>query len=187
MGKNCSGCAPCLSGLPCGGHKAPQGMVGYHGYGGIRRITNWGAANNTPNATLHPVQAWLVAGGEDLPQLVQLIDDEALQNSQASSVLTQIEDLGQQLVDGTLSKISYLNQVHALYKSVGIDPYVVTTVLTSCRKKALMYGGGAMIGGLVLSGGVSMTANKMDDYAHVFSLVAVGWGGWTLAKAYGLV
>lgn len=50
-----------------------------------------------------------------------------------------------------------------------------------------MYGGGAMIGGLALSGGVSMTSNKMDDYAHVLSLVAMGWGGYTLAKAYGVL
>lgn len=186
MGKNCSGCAPCLSGLPCGGHKAPQGMVGYHGYGGIRRITNWGAANtNTATA----VNTWIASDEKDLAQLAQIIEQDMLNEGLSADAYDQVVALGQQMIAGTLSKISYLNQVEAIVKPLGSSQALVTvtTVLTHCRKKAIMYGGGAMIGGLALSGGVSMTSNKMDDYAHVLSLVAMGWGGYTLAKAYGVL
>lgn len=186
MGKNCSDCAPCLSGLPCGGHTAAQGMVGMQGYGGVRRITNWGNANMNSTAA---ISAWIASDSKDLSQLAQIIEQDMLNDSLSIDAYDKVVALGKEMKEGTLSKISYLNQVETILKPLGSSQALVsvTTVLTHCRRKAIMYGGGAMIGGILLSGGVSMTENQMDNYLHILSVLGFGYGGYTLAKAYGVI
>ena len=184
MGHDCTDCLPCKQGLPCGG---AHGATGAQGYMGIRRITNWGTTS-TPNG-VDPASGWIVSGANDLPALAQIIEQDVLNDGLPIEVYDQIQVLSKQMVDGSISKIAYLNKVEDILKPLGFSTALgsVTTVLTHCRKKAVLYGGGAMLGGLILSGGVSMTASQKDDYAHILSVLAFGYGGFTLAKAYGII
>jgi hypothetical protein len=167
---SCKSCQPCKQGLPCSSQ-------------GIRRITNWGSR------TLNPIDAWLAAGGEDHAQLAQIIDESYFAEQDGIHGYDELVALGVDLKAGTISQIEYLNKTEELLKEAGSTSALldVTTVLTHYRKRAIMIGGGAMIAGIALSGSVSMTNSKTDDYAHMLSLVALGYGSFTLAKAYGVL
>lgn len=191
MGKNCSDCLPCKQGLPCGGSKGVHGMVGMQGYGGVRRITNWGGSYGLSTEGETQIDAWMAADSEDWPKLITLIEETYLAEPGISDQGTydQLVINGEVLSEENISKITYLNYAESLLAASNSTAalLVVTKVLTHYRKRAIMMGGGAMLAGIVLSGSVSMTPNKVDDWGHIISVAAMGWGGYTLAKAYGLI
>ena len=91
MGKNCSDCLPCKQGLPCGGAKGVHGMVGMQGYGGIRRITNWGGSYGLSTEGETQIDAWMAADSEDWPKLITLIEETYLaEPSQAELLATSL-------------------------------------------------------------------------------------------------
>jgi hypothetical protein len=186
MGKNCSDCLPCKQGLPCGGAHGAQGM---QGYGGVRRITNWGGSYGLSSTGERRIDAWLAAGGENYEELTRIIEENYLAEDTDMAVYDQLVIMGGKLKSSEWSKIQYLNQAELLLRGAkSVDAlYDVTIVLNKCRKKALLFGGGAILAGVSLSGGVAMSPNKMDDYGHVVSLGAIGWGSYQLLKAYGII
>jgi hypothetical protein len=176
---SCKNCKPCADGRPC------RGTQGMQGYGGVRRITNWGAANSGAIK----IDDWIASDEKDPAMLATIMEESYFAEQDGIHGYDHLVALGVDLKAGTISKISYLNKVEKLLDEAGSTSalLVVTKVLTSYRKHAIIIGGGAMLAGIALSGGVSMTANKVDDYGHLASVAAIGWGSYTLAKAYGLI
>lgn len=153
----------------------------------IHRITNWGTSSTGETQ----IDAWMAADSEDWSKLITLIEENYLAEPGISDQATydQLVINGEALSEEKISKITYLNYAESLLAASNSTGalLIVTKVLTHYRKRAIMMGGGAMLAGIALSGGVSMTDNKVDDYGHIVSIVAMGWGGYTLAKAYGYV
>ena len=143
----------------------------------VRRITNWGTSITDEAAKQI--------------QLINQVDELAIQSQAPDQVSGTLEVLGDKLKSGEIDELGYLLGVKTSFLSYlqPTSPTVleVKVLLGEYQKPLLLKGGGALVGALALSTGISTVKSDTVQYAHVISAGVGTYGVYQLLKAYGYV